>query len=200
MVHLPAFVSNTRSVVPEYTTRFESSTIPYSSTTPSPLSVFAARHTPWYWGGVPGAFDVTSTVHSPTRKSNCLRHGCERQSIFAHLPPMRSSLRFVLAWAPLWGLWFLIGMSSPGQSLQAAARDSTVAIGAAAVLGIAVWRFTRVYVWPEQLHFKFYGMHLVAGSLFAVLWMLPMIGAEALRRHVGVVEIVQLPRVVAWFA
>src|SRR5256884_5386324 len=43
-------------------------------------------------------------------------------------------------------------------------------------------------------------MHLVAGSLFAVLWMLPMIGAEALRRHVGVVEIVQLPRVVAWFA
>src|SRR5438876_6475300 len=71
MVHLPAFVSNTRSVVPEYTTRFESSTIPYSSTTPSPLNVFAARHTPWYWGAVPGAFDVTSTVHSPTRKSNC---------------------------------------------------------------------------------------------------------------------------------
>lgn len=106
----------------------------------------------------------------------------------------------MLAWAPLWSLWFLISMSAPGQSVPAAARDATVAIGAAALLGIAVWRFTGVYVWPEQLHFKFYGMHLVAGSLFAVLWMLPMIGAEALRRHVGVVEIVQLPRLVAWFA
>ena len=113
---------------------------------------------------------------------------------------MRSSLRVVLAWAPLWGLWFLIAMTAPGQSLLAAALDSTVAIGAAALLGMAVWRFTGVYVWPEQLHFKFYGLHLIAGSLFAVLWMLPMIGAEALRRHVGVVEIVRAPRVVAWFA
>jgi len=75
-----------------------------------------------------------------------------------------------------------------------------VSIGAAALLGVAVWRFTGVYVWPEHLQFTFYGTHLVAGSLFAVLWMLPMIGAEALRRHVGVLEIVRVPRVVAWFA
>src|SRR2546430_10911455 len=29
----------------------------------------------------------------------------------------------------------------------------------------------------------------LAGSLFAVLWMLPMFGAEALRRHVSLLEI-----------
>jgi LytS/YehU family sensor histidine kinase len=91
-------------------------------------------------------------------------------------------------------------MSSPGQSLQAAARDSTVAIGAAAVLGIAVWRFTGVYVWPEQLHVKFYGMHLVAGSLFAVLWMLPTLGIEALRRHVSLLELAGSTHVLASFA
>src|SRR5438094_3108840 len=70
MVHLPAFVSNTRRVVPAYTIRPASSATPYSSTIPSPLSVFAARHTPWYRGGVPGARELTSTVHSPSRKSN----------------------------------------------------------------------------------------------------------------------------------
>ena len=48
--------------------------------------------------------------------------------------------------------------------MPAAALDATVAIGAAALLGVAVWRLTGIYVWPEHLQFKFYGMHLVAGS------------------------------------
>ena len=113
---------------------------------------------------------------------------------------MRSSLRLVLAWAPLWGLWFLIAISSPGQSLAHAALDATLSIGTAALLGVAVWRLTGVYVWPEQPHFTFFGTHLVAGSLFAVLWMLPMFGAEALRRHVGLLEVARLPRVLASFA
>ncbi len=113
---------------------------------------------------------------------------------------MRSSLRLVLAWAPLWGLWFLINVSSPGQSLGGAALDATLSIGTAALLGVAVWRLTGVYVWPEQLQFKFLGAHLLAGSLFALLWMLPMFGADALRRHVGLLEIVRVPRVLASFA
>ena len=113
---------------------------------------------------------------------------------------MRSSLRLVLAWAPLWGLWFLIAISSPGQSLAHAALDATLSIGTAALLGIAVWRLTGVYVWPEHLQFGFFGIQLLAGSLFTVLWMLPMFGAEALRRHVGLLEIVRVPRVLASFA
>jgi signal transduction histidine kinase len=113
---------------------------------------------------------------------------------------MRSNLRVVLAWAPLWGLWFLIAISSPGQSLSAAALDSSVAIGTAALLGVAVWRFTGVYVWPEQPQLTFYGTHLLAGSLFAVLWMLPVFGADALRRHVGLLEIARVSRVLASFA
>ena len=113
---------------------------------------------------------------------------------------MPTRLRLILAWVPLWGLWFLIAMSNPGQSLSAAAADATVSIGAAALLGMAVWRLTDVYVWPERLQFKFYGMHLLAGSLYAVLWMLPIIGAEALRRHMGLFEIVRPSRVLASFA
>src|SRR5438094_10534147 len=100
------------------------------------------------------------------------------------LAHMRSSLRLVLAWAPLWGLWFLIAISSPGQSLAHAALDATLSIGTAALLGVAVWRLTGGYVWPEQPQFPFFGAHLVAGSLLAVLSLLPMFGAEALRRHV----------------
>ena len=113
---------------------------------------------------------------------------------------MRRSLRVVLAWAPLWGLWFLIAISSPGVSLAGAALDSTVAIGTAALLGVAVWRFTGVYVWPEQPPFTFYGTHLLAGALFAVLWMLPVMGADAVRRHVDLLEIARMSRVLASFA
>jgi LytS/YehU family sensor histidine kinase len=91
-------------------------------------------------------------------------------------------------------------MSSPGQSLLVAARDSTVAIGAAGLLGLAVWRFTGRYVWPEQPPFTFYGVHLVVGSLFALLWMLPVFGVDAVRRHVGLLEIARAPRVLASFA
>src|SRR5205814_2344418 len=42
------------------------------------------------------------------------------------LAHMQSSLRLVLAWAPLWGRWFLINVSSPGQSLGGAALDATL--------------------------------------------------------------------------
>ncbi len=91
-------------------------------------------------------------------------------------------------------------MSNPGQSPLLAARDSTVAIGAAALLGLAVWRLTGRYVWPEQPPFSFYAMHLLVGSLFAVLWMLPVFAAEALRRHVGLRAIAQGPHLPASFA
>src|SRR5881628_3067319 len=113
---------------------------------------------------------------------------------------MPTSLRVVLAWVPLWGLWFLIAMSSPGRAVSAAALDATVAIGTAALLGAAVWRLTGAYVWPEHLQFKFYGMHLLAGSLFAALWMLPVMAVDALRQHVGMLEIAQPPRVLGSFA
>jgi hypothetical protein len=109
-------------------------------------------------------------------------------------------VRVVLAWVPLWCLWFLIGVSSPGASLSAAAEAATVSIGAAALLGVAVWRATGVYVWPEHMHFRFFGLHLLGGSLFAVLWMVPTLGVDALRRHVGLLELVRPPRVFASFA
>jgi len=109
-------------------------------------------------------------------------------------------VRGVLAWVPLWGLWFLIGMSAPGASVAKAAADATVAIATAALLGVGVWRATGVYAWPERMHFKFFGMHLLGGSLFALLWMVPSISVEALRRHVGLLEVARPPRLLASFA
>jgi hypothetical protein len=110
------------------------------------------------------------------------------------------SIRALLAWVPLWVLWFLISVSAPGQSLEGAALDATVAMAAAALLGMAVWRLTGVYVWPERLQFRFFGMHLLAGSLFALLWMLPIIAVDALRRHLGLLEVARPSRVLASFA
>ena len=109
-------------------------------------------------------------------------------------------VRVVLAWVPLWGLWFLIGMSAPGASVARAAADATVAIGTAALLGVGVWWATGVYVWPERMHFTFFGTHLLAGSLFALVWMIPSLAADALRRHVGLLQVAQPPRVLASFA
>lgn len=109
-------------------------------------------------------------------------------------------VRVVLAWVPLWGLWFLIGMSAPGASVATAAADATVAIGTAALLGVGVWWATGVYVWPERMHFTFFGTHLLAGSLFALVWMVPSLAADALRRHVGLLQVAQPPRVLASFA
>ena len=113
---------------------------------------------------------------------------------------MPTRWRFILAWAPLWGLWFLIAMSYPGATLVAAARDSTVSIGTAALLGAAVWRITGIYAWPEHLHARFYTTHLLVGSLYAVLWMLPTLGIEALRRHVSLLELAGSTHVLASFA
>jgi Histidine kinase len=111
-----------------------------------------------------------------------------------------SRVRVVLAWVPLWGLWFLIGMSAPGASLSRAATDATLAIATAALLGVGVWRATGVYAWPERMHFTFFGMHLLGGTLFALLWMVPSIGVEALRRHVGVLDVARPPRLLASLA
>ncbi len=109
-------------------------------------------------------------------------------------------VRVVLAWVPLWGLWFLIGMSAPGASVGRAASDATVAIGTAALLGVGVWWATGVYVWPERMQFTFFGTQLLAGSLFALVWMVPSIAADALRRHVGLLQVAQPPRLLASFA
>ena len=106
-------------------------------------------------------------------------------------------VRVVLAWVLLWGLWFLIGMSGPGASVSRAAADATVAIATAALLGVGVWRATGVYAWPERMHFTFFGAHLLGGSLFALLWMIPGLAADALGRHAGLLEVARPPRVLA---
>jgi hypothetical protein len=94
---------------------------------------------------------------------------------------MRKRLRIALAWAPFWAMWVLLCLSYPGQSLGSAALAATIAVGAAALLGLAAWRFTGVFGWPEELGLRFYAAHLVTGALFAALWVLAIVGAEALR-------------------
>lgn len=113
---------------------------------------------------------------------------------------MPTGLRVALAWAPFWAFWVLLCLSFPGQSLSSAAVAATAAIGAAALLGLGAWWFTGVYGWPEELEFRFYGVHLLLGAAFAVLWMLAILGADAARAQMGLVEVVRAwSRVLGWY-
>ena len=104
---------------------------------------------------------------------------------------MRTSLRVALAWAPIWAMWVVVYLTRPGQSFAAAAVAATVAIGAAALLGLCAWWFTGVYSWPEELELRFYAVHLLTGSAFALLWNLAIVGADAARADVGLVETIR---------
>lgn len=113
---------------------------------------------------------------------------------------MPTALRVALAWAPFWAFWVLLCLSFPGQSLSSAAVAATAAIGAAALLGLGAWWFTGVYRWPEPLELKFYAVHLLMGSAFALLWMLAILGADALRAQTSLGETVRAwSRVLGWY-
>ena len=125
---------------------------------------------------------------------------CQFPVLGRTLANMRKRVRIALAWAPFWAMWVLLCLSYPGQSLGSAALAATIAIGAAAVLGVAAWRLTGVVAWPEELGVRFYGAHLVTGSLFAALWVLAIVGAEALRTNHGLIQtFFDWRRVLGWY-
>jgi hypothetical protein len=58
------------------------------------------------------------------------------------------TLTVVGAWLPFFLFWVLFFLSYAGQKIELALWSGAIAIGSAAILGIAVWRFCASQPWP----------------------------------------------------
>jgi len=111
------------------------------------------------------------------------------------------TLTLVGAWLPFFLFWVLFFLSYAGQKLARALWSGVIAIGSAAILGIAVWRFCASQPWPLRVRLVFYAKHFAAASAYAVAWLAAMNWAEALfmakpfREHMAAVV---SSRVVGW--
>jgi signal transduction histidine kinase len=65
------------------------------------------------------------------------------------------------------------------QKLADALSYGLVAIGSAALLGLAVWAFCARNPWPLSVRGSFYAKHLLAASVYAIAWILAMYAGDA---------------------
>jgi hypothetical protein len=91
------------------------------------------------------------------------------------------ALLVVGAWLPIFLFWvlFFLSYARGTQTLAAALSYGIVAIGSAAVLGAAVWRFCARNPWPLSVRGPFYAKHLLAASAYAITWILAMYAGDA---------------------
>ena len=91
------------------------------------------------------------------------------------------ALLVVGAWLPFFLFWvlFYLTYARGTQTLAAALSYGIVAIGSAAILGVAVWRFCERNPWPLSVRGSFYGKHLVAASTYAIAWIVAMYAGDA---------------------
>jgi two-component system LytT family sensor kinase len=107
------------------------------------------------------------------------------------------------AWLPFYLFWVLFFLTYAGetQTLAAALSYGLVAIGSAAVLGVAVWRFCDRNPWPLAVRGSFYAKHLLAASVYAMAWILAMYSGDAALDRKPVLDLLKqgvASRVVGW--
>ena len=110
-------------------------------------------------------------------------------------------LTVVGAWLPFFLFWVLFFLSYAGQKVELALWSGAIAIGSAAILGIAVWRFCASQPWPLRVRPVFYAKHFAAACAYALAWLVAMNWAEALfmgepfRDHMAIIV---SSRIVGW--
>jgi len=93
---------------------------------------------------------------------------------------MIQAAALIAAWLPI-GLFWMILMMVYGRISAAQALPRTVlTIGAAALLGVAVWHFCMKRPWPHRMRARFYLQQFVAASIYAILWVASMYAIEPL--------------------
>jgi signal transduction histidine kinase len=90
------------------------------------------------------------------------------------------TLMVVGAWLPFFLFWvlFFLTYGRERQRLTTALSSAFAAIGSAALLSLAVWRFCARNPWPLTVRPSFYLKHLAAASAYGVTWILAMYGTE----------------------
>ena len=113
------------------------------------------------------------------------------------------TLLVVGAWLPFYLFWVLFYLTYAGeeQTLAKGLSYGLVAIGSAAVLGVAVWRFCARNPWPLSVRASFYAKHLLAASTYAIAWILAMYAGDAALDRTPVLQLVTqglTSRVIGW--
>jgi len=106
---------------------------------------------------------------------------------------LRRTLLVVGAWLPFYLFWvlFFLTYARGSESVAAALSYGLVAIGSAAVLGVAVWRFCAANPWPLSVRGSFYAKHLLAASIYALAWILAMYAGDAALDGKPVIELLR---------
>ena len=79
-------------------------------------------------------------------------------------------LQLVVAWLPMWALFTALIVIAHGSLLPDAAFSSLRMIVAAALLGVAVYKFTSRMPWPHPFRLGFVTAHVLAAAAYAVTW------------------------------
>ena len=92
-------------------------------------------------------------------------------------------LQLIVGWLPVWALYTtLIATAHPDTPLRDAAIIAVRAIGAAALLGLLVFRLTQRLPWPRQVTPRFVALHLVAAAGYSAAWILLTSAMESIVR------------------
>ena len=86
------------------------------------------------------------------------------------------------AWLPFFAIWVFFAMLYAHYPLRAALATSTISMGSASLLGIAVWHVCQRWPWPLRLDLKFYLLQTFFASMYSILWTIVVHWLESSRR------------------
>ena len=88
-------------------------------------------------------------------------------------------LQIVIGWLPIWALFTLMMVSAHDLPLLTGTLYASRMMAAAAVLGVAVHRFTARLPWPHPMQVRFVLAHFLAAALYAAAWLLLISAIES---------------------
>jgi len=88
-------------------------------------------------------------------------------------------LQIIIGWVPIWALFTLMMVSAHDLPLLSGTLYASRMMAAAALLGIAVQRFTARLPWPYPMQVRFVLTHLLAAALYAAAWLLLISAIES---------------------
>lgn len=105
-----------------------------------------------------------------------------------------------VAWLPLFLLWCLFILTyTPSRPLGGVLLGALNSVGWAGLLGIGAWWLTGRFPWPEALRPRFYLLHLLAGVLYATLWVIATYTVGALLDgQIDILQRLRSSRVLGW--
>ena len=80
-------------------------------------------------------------------------------------------LQIITGWLPIWALFTLMMVSAHDLPLLSGTLYASRMMVAAAVLGVAVHRFTARLPWPHPMQLRFVLTHLLAAALYGAAWL-----------------------------